>query len=159
MPKATVSHDAVRRDLKTCPGGWVELRTLSYYEMMQRRDITARLYSEQKTGRNVKNEDTLRQVMEVMNVAIMEYEFKNCIVSHNLEDDNGVLLDFSSSMALKSLDPKIGAEINKYIDELNQEDEEDLELSKSAPTLSLSDGKSKHSQSTETTPSPIAPAG
>lgn len=159
MPKATVSHEAVRHNLKSCPGGWVELRTLSYYEMMQRRDLTARLYSEQKTGRNIKSEDTLRQVMEVMNVAIMEYEFKNCIVNHNLEDDNGVLLDFSSSMALKSLDPKIGAEINKYIDALNQEDEEDLDDSPSAPISSLRDGETKLGASTEKTSSPTVPAG
>jgi hypothetical protein len=127
--------------------------------MMQRRDITARLYSEQKTGKNVKSDDVMRQVMEVMNVAIMEYEFKNCIVNHNLEDDNGVLLDFSSSMALHNLDPKIGAEINRYIDELNQEDEEDLAVSPSVPTSSSQVGATKPMQTTEKSPSPIVPVG
>lgn len=47
MPKATVSHDRVRHDLKTCEGGWVELRQLSYSEILARRDGVTRMSLEQ----------------------------------------------------------------------------------------------------------------
>jgi hypothetical protein len=134
MPKATVSQETFRYELETCPGGFVELRQLSYYEMIHRRDIAAKIFTEQKVqtgGRGRRQsqkpvEEIVRSELEIMNIAIMEFEFSNCIVNHNLEDDNGVQLDFKSAMAFKMLDPKIGSEIGRYIDELNQEDEESV---------------------------------
>ena len=78
--------------------------------------------------------------MEVVNVAIMEFEFKNCIVDHNLEDDDGNLLDFSNPMSLSILNPKIGSEIDRYIEELNQEDETSVVPLEKPPISSLQDG-------------------
>ena len=147
MPRATVSRETVKRDLNSCPGGWVELRTLSYYEMMHRRDISGRMYQEQSKSKK----DSSRQMFEIMNVAVMEYEFKNCIVDHNLEDEKGVLLDFRNSLSFHALDPKIGAEIGRYIDELNQEDtEEDLDSSPSVPSSLSKGGTTRHLESTGT---------
>lgn len=145
MPKATVSHETFRKELRTCPGGFVVLRTLSYYEMMRRRDIASKLYTEQKVGkRNRQDTEFLKAQLEVMNVAIMEFEFANCIVDHNLEDENDVKLDFTNPMTFKSLDPKIGQEIADYIDELNQEPEEgDLAPLPNAATSSSQDGETR----------------
>jgi hypothetical protein len=126
----------------------VELRQLSYAEMMTRRDIASRMYAEFKnTGSganvNIEAEDTVKQYMEVVNVAIMEFEFKNCITGHNLQDDDGKALDFDNPMSYRILHPKIGAEIASYIDKLNQEDEADVAPLGLQPTSSLPDGKTK----------------
>jgi hypothetical protein len=152
MPKATVSHDTVHVELKSCPGGFVELRQLSYAEMMTRRDIASRMYAEFKnTGSgsnvNLEAEDTVKQYMEVVNVAIMEFEFKNCIQDHNLEDDDGNKIDFGNPMSYRILHPKIGAEIATAIDKLNQEDEENVVPLGRQPTSSLQDGETKPSES------------
>ena len=123
MPRATVSTETFHKELKSLPGGFVELRQLSWAEMMKRRDIASRMYADVSTKQGGATQETIRQYMEVVNVAIMEFEFKNCIVDHNLEDDDGNKLDFSNPMALQILNPKIGSEIDRYIEELNQEDE------------------------------------
>jgi hypothetical protein len=141
MPRATIDiEETFRYDLRTLPanngsmGGFVILRRLSYHQMMQRRDIAAKIGWEEKqtTGRrnnrNKPEEQTIKAMMEVMNVATMEYEFKHSIVDHNLEDSNGNLLDFTNPESFRNLHPKIGAEIGEYIDDLNQEaDEAELE--------------------------------
>jgi len=155
MPKATVSTEHERFDLRTCPGGFVVLRQLSYSEMMHRRDIAGRLYYEQKAParnraeRRARQKDgadeTRRAELEVLNVKLMEWEFAKCIVSHNLEDDNGNPLDFTNTMSYDVLDPKIGAEINEYIDDMNQEDEESVVPLEKSPTSSLPDGTTKPS--------------
>lgn len=140
MPKATVSQETIRRDLRTCAGGFVELRTLSFHEMNMRQEMAARMYQETKTNaRGKKQEETVRGYFELMNVAVTEYEFRNCIVHHNLEDDNGDLIDFTRPMQAWRLDPKIGQEIGQYIDELNQFDiaEEELVPLETVPSSSF----------------------
>jgi len=140
MPRATISTDTTRKDLKSCPGGYVELRQLSWAEMMKRRDVASRMYADVSTKQGQATQDSIRQYMEVVNVAIMEFEFKNCIVDHNLEDDDGNKLDFSNPMALQILNPKIGSEIDRYIEEMNQEDETTVAPLEKQPTSSLQDG-------------------
>jgi len=79
-------------------------------------------------------------MMEVMNVATMEYEFRHSVVSHNLENASGSLIDFTNPETYKSLDPRIGAEINGYIDDLNQElSDDELENFPIAPKPSFGD--------------------
>lgn len=140
MPRATVSTETIRHSLNSLPGGFVELRQLSWAEMMKRRDIASRMYADVSTGKGAATQETIRQYMEVVNVAIMEFEFKNCIVDHNLEDDNGNKLDFSNPMALSILNPKVGSEIDRYIEALNQEDESSVVPLEKQPTSSLLDG-------------------
>ena len=129
MPRATVTQDTKRIDLRTCPGGFVELRTLTFHEMNTRQDIATRMYQEQTTGKKKsKDAETVRGYFEIMNVAVTQYEFRNCIVEHNLENENGDLIDFTQPMQAWRLDPKVGQEIDRAIEELNQldTDEEDL---------------------------------
>jgi len=127
--------------------------------MMARRDIAGRLYYEQKVPprnraerraqKKVEPEETRRAELEVLNVKLMEWEFSKCIVDHNLEDDDGNKLDFSNSMSYDILDPKIGAEINEYIDDMNQEDEEDQVPLERSPTSFSPDGATKPNPITE----------
>jgi hypothetical protein len=149
MPRATVSTDTVRKELRSAPpDGYVVLRQLSYAEMMQRRDMIARVYSDLPTDqRRAVKQETVRQYMELVNRAASEWEFARCIVDHNLEDDQGNKLDFTNPMALDVLNPKIGAEIDRYIEELNQEDEE-APLSEKSPSSSSLDEENEHTSST-----------
>ena len=129
MPQATVTQETVRRELKSCPpDGFVELRTLSFHEMNTRSDIASRMYSEQKPNVKKPKEEVVRGYLEIMNVAVTEFEFRNCIINHNLEDENGAQIDFTRPMQAWRLDPKIGQEISKYIDELNNFDDEEEDL-------------------------------
>lgn len=146
MPKATVDPTTHRRELKTCPGGYVELRTLSFHEMHTRQDVAARMYQETKVksgkAAKVKEDETIRAYFDVMNVAVTEFEFRNCIVDHNLfvDDAETQQIDFTKPMHTWKLDPKIGAEIGRLIDELNQESDEEtvgpLETAPSSSSLS-----------------------
>lgn len=120
MPDATVSQETYRRDLKTLDGAWVELRQLPYHDMLVRRDKGSIASMEQQETRRKRGEQiTPKLMIESLQTWERDYMFKNCIVDHNLEDKNGVKLDFTSPMTLKMLRPDIGVEIEQYIDELN----------------------------------------
>ena len=124
MPRATVSQDVIRKDLKSCPGGWVELRQLPFGQMLTRRDKASRMFQESRA--NAKPTDTVRVQLEVLQEWSSQYDFKHCIADHNLEDDSGKKLDFGNPMTLQVLDPRIGSEIERYIAELNQEDFDEM---------------------------------
>jgi len=125
MVKATVSRDTERKDLKTLPsmngeeGGFVELRRMTYGEFLHRRDMVSKM-SFDGQGKDTK------ATMEMAQALVTQYEFKICIVDHNLTDDNDNPIDFRSTKALSNLDPRVGEEISTYIDEMNKwEPEED----------------------------------
>lgn len=120
MPRATVNLDSVRRDLKTLPGAFVELRTMSYGEYLHRRDLALKMSME---GRDTKNSKVL---IDTVQEAVAAYELKTCVVDHNLEDESGRKLQLGNPMDFRRLDPRVGQEIGNYIDELNKFDEDDM---------------------------------
>lgn len=147
MPVGTRKIETVRRELKSAPpDGFVVLRQLSYDEMLERRDGGIKILMEQQPGRNV----DAKTSMQIANRWSNQFTFPRCIVEHNITDENNVPLNFSSAnieMVFKMLDPKIGSEIERYIDELNQEDEsEDFTP---AQHSSLPDGNEKPNNSSE----------
>lgn len=117
MPRGTVSMEATRYELKTLPGGFVELKQLSFGQMLKRRDRAAR-YMQEQTGRGGNN----RVQIDILNEVSRQFDFANCIADHNIEDDHGNKLDFSNHATLDVLDPKIASEIESLIDSMNQED-------------------------------------
>lgn len=122
MPKATTSGSETQHfDLKTLPDGYVVIRRMTYGEFLRRRQMTSNMKFEAQKG-----EKDFQGTMELLNKAAIEYEFGNCIVEHNLEDDDGKLLNFKKVADIEKLDPRIGDEINERINEMNQfeEDEE-----------------------------------
>jgi hypothetical protein len=139
MPIGTVSLQPIRRDLKSLPpDGFVMLRQLPYWDVLERRDGASKASMEsvkRKPGQS--REDTTKLSIETFQTWERAYIFKNCIVDHNITDDKGVLLDFTKPQTLKMLNPKIGMEIERYIDELNSEDDEDIEDFPSAASISL----------------------
>lgn len=118
MPRATVSaNDTERYDLKTCEGGFVILRRLTYGEKLKRQEMSFGAAMKVDSGR--KRQQSAEMVMDMAQTAATEFEFKNCIVEHNLEDDAGNLLDFRTAVHIHLLDPRIGEEIAEYINMMN----------------------------------------
>lgn len=138
MPRATVSQEVVHKDLKTLEGGFVDLKQLSYDQILERRDKAMKMSMEQKPNR--KKDDTAKIDFESAMQWDRFFAFSNCIVDHNLEDDAGKPLDFSNSMTLRILDPKVGSEIEKYIEEMNEDEDEE----------SMEDFMKRHSSSSQT---------
>jgi hypothetical protein len=146
MPKATVSQELHHRDLRTVDGGYVKLKQLSFDQMLERRDKAMRMTMESQAG-------AIRPTSKIDLESAMQwtryFEFSNCIVEHNLEDDNGTQLNFGNPMTLRILDPRVGQEIERYIEELNQEDEESLEDFTRRLSASSKDNGNTQTESTE----------
>lgn len=125
MPRATVSAEEIRKDLKSLPGGWVLLKRMSYGQKLERTQLATDMEIEMQRGSK-----TQRASVEIMQHAVAMFEFKHCLVDHNLfeDDEETIKLDLTTKNGLSKLDPKVGDEIGKYIDELNNFEEEDEEL-------------------------------
>ena len=128
MPRATIdTGETQREELKSLPkteddeAGFVELKKLSYGQILKRRDMGAKIAIEGLGDSRTKEED-LKVTTEMIQEAVTEFEFKHCIVTHNLEDEHGTLLNFSNPNMVHSLDPQVGQEIAELIDDLNQWD-------------------------------------
>lgn len=122
MPRATVSKQSQRFELKSAPpDGFVELRPMSYGELLTRRDIGAKLSIEGARRKDAKIS------IDTIQTEVSWYEFRTTIVDHNLEDDTGRKLDFTSRADFLNLDPRVAQEIEQLISEMNglQEDEEE----------------------------------
>ncbi len=113
MPRATVTKEAIKVELKTCPpDGYVKLKQLPYHETLVRRDRAGQLFFD-PTG------EEQRVEVSTLQAWARAYEFEHCIVEHNLEDENGKLLDFTKEGVLSELDPRVGQEIEAEIDKLH----------------------------------------
>lgn len=146
MPVATRSQQTVRKDLKSLEGAFVELRQLSFDEMLERRDKAMRMTS---VGMGGKKGEAVKMEFESAMQWTRYFEFSRCIVEHNLEDDEGKPLNFQNSMTLKILDPKVGVEIEKYIEDMNEEDDEEAKDFMKELASSLPEGQTKQNVNTE----------
>jgi len=130
MPNATVDpNETTRRDLKSLEGAWIEVRPLPYGMVLQRRDKASRMYMEAnpQVSRKQATKELARFEIETMNEWATLFDYKYCIVDHNLEDAQGNKLDLGSPMVLKLLNPKVGTELDTIISDLNDlEEDEDF---------------------------------
>jgi hypothetical protein len=147
MPRATVNQEATRVDLKSLPGGFVMLKQLPFGQMLSRRDRAARYL--QEINPRAARDDISKIQIDILNEASRIYDFKHCIIDHNLEDEHGNKLDFGNAMTLQVLDPKIGAEIETEIDKLNREDfdEEVFTTQSGAPSTPTGNGSPEAEES------------
>lgn len=137
MPKAVVSLSGSQRfDLKSLPantetgeeGGFVTLRRMTYGQKLERMDMatqsTIKAQQQKKKSRDIDAEMSIK----MLNRVVTEYEFRTCIVDHNLQNEAGDLLNFHQAQSIDFLDPRVGDEISKYIGEMNnfEEDEDDF---------------------------------
>jgi len=123
MPRATIDLEETEEfQLKTCPGGFVKLRRMSYGQTLDRRALMKLSIS------TTKGSKTLEGEMAMANQKIQIFEFRHCIVDHNLEDEDGQKLNLGDPVVLAKLDPRIGAEVESKISDMNNfEDDEDDE--------------------------------
>lgn len=114
MPKATVNTNAERYELKSCPEGWIEIKRMSYGQWLQRSQMAVKMQvQQQRKGGN----QSMDIQMEALKLALFEY--KNCVVDHNLEDDGGQKLNLNTPDGVQILDPQIGNEIGDIIEEIH----------------------------------------
>lgn len=133
MPVATINtEEYTKHDLKSAPpDGFVMLRPLPYAMIVLRRDKAMRMRMIQERAKRNQPAPTSQVIdLEQQSDWTTEFDFTYCIGDHNLTDKNGEKLQFNDPrqlrLVLKSLDPKIGLEIEQAIDRLNQEEDDEL---------------------------------
>lgn len=124
MPKATVNiNDVEKYDLKSCEGGEVTLRRMTYGQKLTRQQNVVKMSMQQERGRGAG-----KMNMDMLNHEATVFDFRACVVDHNLEDENGQKLNLTNPAHIDSLDPRVGEEIATFIDKMNNF-EADLEES------------------------------
>ena len=120
MPRATSNtQDTERHELRSCEGGFVELRRMTYGQVVQRREMMKLSLTSAKGSKDFQGE------MAMANQKITQYEFKHCIADHNLEREDGTKLNLGSPVDFDSLDPRVGQEIEGLIGKMNNFEEDD----------------------------------
>lgn len=126
MPIATSNNqDTERHELKTCEGGFIRARRLTYGEKLQRQAMVSN-FRIQAGG---KSKD-FQGEMNLANEQATLFDFQRCIVDHNLErpgpgDGEPVKLDLGNVNDIRQLDPRIGEEIDTFLSKLNNFEEDD----------------------------------
>ena len=124
MPKASADTSETQTlELKSCEGGFVKARRLTYGEKIVRRSMTASMKIE--GGKN-RNKDFAGE-MQLITEQSTAYDFQHCILDHNLFKDEAEeqKFDFTKLADIRQLDPRIGEEIDTWLSELNNFDDED----------------------------------
>jgi len=127
MPKASASlTETERHELKTCPGGYVVARRLSYGEKLTRRAMVSSMKIE-SGGKNKKKD--FAGEMNLVNEQATLFDFQKCIVDHNLFKDDEETDKFNLARLddIRQLDPRIGEEIDDFLSELNNFEDDDEE--------------------------------
>jgi hypothetical protein len=117
VPRATVTQTTERFDLKSCPEGYVVIRRMTYGEKLNRQDDMMNM----QTTADPKDKEMRIQIM-AKKVALQD--FANLVVEHNLTDENDTPLNFKNPAHVNLLDPQIGEEIGRYIDQINSFEED-----------------------------------
>lgn len=114
MPVAVITQPSERRELKSCPGGYVVIKRMTYGQKLTRREMTRMTVSAQRGSKK-----DVQAEIDAMQRKVSLWEFANLIEDHNLDDENGRKLNFQNSMDVDKLAGPIGEEIDTLISELN----------------------------------------
>lgn len=120
MPVAVVTNIlSEKKELASCPGGYVIVRRMNYGEKLYRSNIATRmLMSTDKASK-----DTFQGELDMQTEEVAYWEFGNLIFEHNLTDANDKPLNFKNRADVKQLDGTVGEEIGRIIDEWNNPEE------------------------------------
>lgn len=120
MPRATVTTDTRRVELKSCPEGYVVLRPMPYGTKLSRSQEAMKMTIRNEAGPRKRGQAASSDTeVQMLQMAATLIDFRACVVDHNLEDEGGRKLDLGNQRDFESLDPRIGEEISSAIDELN----------------------------------------
>lgn len=119
MPRAVANlEETTREELKSCPGGFVVLRRMTYGQKLERQSMAMQM----GISGNGKSAEMGVSMMQQQSAA---FEFRHCIVDHNLEDENDQKLDFNNPVNVFRLHPRIGEEIEMLISDMNNFEDTD----------------------------------
>jgi hypothetical protein len=113
MPRATVSVEPVTCKLKSLPDGSVTIKKMSYGDTLARSDLQMSAPMQNANGGNPEITFQTSPKDTVL------FDFRKCLIDHNLEDESGTKLDLTSPQGLDKLDPAVGTEVAELIDKLN----------------------------------------
>lgn len=118
MPKAVVSTSSEKFELTTLEGAFVELKRMTYGQKLDRIQMATDMQISMSQNRG---QQANSAKIDVMQKAVTLFDFKNCIVDHNLfeDDDETIKFDFTKPSCIDKLDPRVGEEIATLIDSLN----------------------------------------
>lgn len=122
MPRATVVTTPERFPLETLPKaegsdeGFVMLRRLSYGEKLQKDQEAMKMRFDMSTAGQ---EGGMDAEIAMINEYATLNELSKCVIDHNLEDETGRKLDFTKLADVRSLDPRVGDEIQYLLAQLN----------------------------------------
>lgn len=103
-----------RYELKSLPEAYVVVKRMSYGESLNRQSMMTNM----KIGKPDSKDEFAGQIdLDTRKVAL--WDFANCVVEHNLTDENERLLNFKDPNDVNKLDSTIGQEIGDCIDEFN----------------------------------------
>lgn len=134
MPKASVDLSTVKKNLKTAPpDGFVVLRRLSFGQKLERQEMATRQVIRGEEGNRAQRRgnqapNNMEVDIKMLQRVVTEYEFKHCVVDHNLTIDDTQKFNFEDPTTIDRLDPRIGDEISQYIGQMNNFDEEDEDV-------------------------------
>lgn len=134
MPVATVSEDLEEFHLKSLPEGIVWLKRMTYGQKLQRQQTTTKMSMLMKKGQK-----DVKGMLETLQTQAALYDFKTCVVRHNLTDPSGRELNFASPQDMSILDPRVGDEIAGLLDKMNNFEEYEDEDGESGNSPSASD--------------------
>jgi hypothetical protein len=135
VPVAVVTAPSETFELKSVPGGTVEVRRMTYGQHLYRQSIAARMLMLDEKKHEAQGE------IKPMQEAVALWEFANLVGEHNLTDEDGKLLNFKNPSDVRRLEGRVGDEISSYIDKLNnfKDVEEGNSLDGSEPPSSRAD--------------------
>lgn len=114
MPVATIKLDHEKFPLKTLEGGEVTLRRLPYGQWLKRQEMALQMKLTAQKGSETTG------VLDMANRKVTEFEFGQCIVDHNLTNEDGTPLNFNDARTFDILDARIGNEIASYITQMHE---------------------------------------
>lgn len=110
--------------LTTAPGGWITVRRLNHGQATDRMDEILMFREGNRPGSAIR---------VLSNWKARLYDFKHCIVDHNLGDaETGVKFNFANQKDIEELDEDIGDEIQAFINrhhgrvEIEETDDDDI---------------------------------
>lgn len=121
MPIAIVSSAITRFDLKTLEGAFVELKRMSYGQILDRRAMMTLSLETNNKSKDVRGE------LAMANRKVQEFEFQNCVVTHNLQNADETPMNLALVSQITILDPRVAQEIEKLISDMNNYENEATE--------------------------------
>lgn len=122
MPVGTNVKGKEKFDLKSLPpDGFVELKRMNYGDSVQRRAMMKLSFTSKSNSKDFQGE------MAMASVDIQRFEFQQCIVDHNITDENEIKLNLTTVADMVRLDPQVGQEIEELIGKMNNFDADNKE--------------------------------